>query len=287
VYHLGSTEAAVRTRYYAAEAQLTAHPAGGKIGADEWTDIFLASAYYETTWVPWAQVFAGWVHKHDPAAAKALISLYQLVDTPGNDNGYAAYLSILCTDSHWPLNWGVWNRDVSAISQRAPFLAWENAWANAPCIFWPAPSSQPVTVNGTGIRSALLIDETLDAGTLFQGSRVVRKLFPHSVLLAEPGGTSHAASLSGDICVDGTIAAYLETGALPPRRPGAKWDKTCLPLPRPVPSARGGPRQASVVTGPCHAQALQLGLAAVDLPSTGNSCTPVRGHSRQPAASVR
>jgi hypothetical protein len=44
---------------------------------------------------------------------------------------------------------------------------------------------------------------------------VVRQLFPNSVLLAEPGGTSHADSLSGDLCVDGTIAAYLESGKLP------------------------------------------------------------------------
>ena len=92
----------------------------------------------------WAQAFANWVHTHNAAAAKALISLYQAVDTPGNDNGFGVYLSVLCTDSHWPLNWGVWNRDVSAINRKAPFVAWENAWFNAPCIFWPAPSSQRV-----------------------------------------------------------------------------------------------------------------------------------------------
>ena len=72
-------------------------------------------------------------------------------------------------------------------------------------------------INGNGISSALLIDETLDAATPFEGSLEVRKLFPHSVLLAEPGGTSHADSLFGNLCVDGTIASYLETGKLPPR----------------------------------------------------------------------
>jgi hypothetical protein len=65
---------------------------------------------------------------------------------------------------------------------------------------------------------------------------VVRQLFPKSVLLAEPGGTTHADSLSGDVCVDSTIAAYLTTGALPHRNQGAEWDKTCAPLPRPVPT---------------------------------------------------
>jgi hypothetical protein len=43
----------------------------------------------------------------------------------------------------------------------------------------------------------MLIDETLDAATPLGGSLEVRKLFPHSVLLAEPGGTTHAGSLFG------------------------------------------------------------------------------------------
>jgi hypothetical protein len=92
-------------------------------------------------------------------------------------------------------------------------------------------------INGGGIHSALLIDETLDAATPFGGSLEVRKLFPNSVLLAEPGGTSHADSLFGNLCVDNTIANYLASGKLPSRKPNAKWDKTCKPLPRPVPGA--------------------------------------------------
>ncbi len=39
-----------------------------------------------------------------------------------------------------------------------------------PCIYWPAPAPTPVTINGSGINNALLIDETLDAATPFEGS---------------------------------------------------------------------------------------------------------------------
>lgn len=85
----------------------------------------------------------------------------------------------------------------------------------------------------------LLIDETLDAATPFDGSLDARQLFPHSVLLAEPGGTNHANSLSGDLCVDRTVAAYLTSGDLPPRDNDAQWDKTCAPLPPPVPTSSG------------------------------------------------
>lgn len=115
-----------------------------------------------------------------------------------------------------------------------------NAWFNAPCLYWPAPARTPVRVasrgSGSAIKNALLIDETLDAATPFEGSLEVRRLFPHSVLLAEPGGTTHADSLSGDLCVDSTIATYLEHGTLPARKAHAKRDKTCKPLPRPVPT---------------------------------------------------
>ena len=238
-YHLGSTEAAVRHLFYATEQRLSKHPAAGQIGPDEWADIFTQPAYYQETWVQFGQLFSDWVNKHDTAAAKGLVSAYKSVDTPGNDNGFAVYAAVGCTDSNWPRQWSRWDHDVSAIYQKAPFEAWSNAWFNAPCIYWPAPSNARVQVNGSGVSSALLIDETLDAATPFAGSLAVRQLFPTSVLVAEPGGTSHADSLFGDACVDGTIAAYLETGALPPRHAGAKWDKTCAPLPQPVPPPPG------------------------------------------------
>jgi hypothetical protein len=127
-----------------------------------------------------------------------------------------------------------------------------------------------VQINGDGISSALLIDETLDAATPFSGSLEVRKLFPNAVLLAEPGGTSHADSLFGDACVDGTIAAYLSTGALPARQPFLPWDKTCAPLPKPDPTAPTDDAKAETPAG--SSQGLQqfnnavggrLALAAV------------------------
>jgi pimeloyl-ACP methyl ester carboxylesterase len=263
VYHLGSTEAAVRRLYYATQARLAAHPAGGKVGPDEWADIWVSGPpYFEWTWPIAAQVIANWVHTHSAAAARELVLFYQIQDSVGNDNSYAVYHSVLCTDSHWPLNWSVWNHDVSAINRTAPFAAWENAWYNAPCIFWPAPSQRQVKVNGTGIRSALLLDETLDAATPFQGSLVVRRLFPRSVLVAEPGGTTHGGSVFGDKCLDGTVAAYLETGALPPRKPHARWDKTCPLPPAPVPAATHRTPTASIPVAPRLQDTWPLGLPA-------------------------
>jgi hypothetical protein len=83
----------------------------------------------------------------------------------------------------------------------------------------------------------LLIDETKDAATPYEGSLEVRKLYPHSSLIAEPGGSSHADSLNGDKCVDDKIARYLKTGHRPSRTHGRHADAICQPLPDPHPKA--------------------------------------------------
>jgi hypothetical protein len=97
--------------------------------------------------------------------------------------------------------------------------------------------------------SARAVDETLDAATPFPGSLEVRKLYPHAVLLAEPGGTTHADSLSGDFCVDNTIADYLALGYLPKRKPGSGPDMLCAPLPDPVPTSASSNAPARTATG--------------------------------------
>jgi pimeloyl-ACP methyl ester carboxylesterase len=246
VYHLGSTETAVRNLFYKEEAALLKHPAGGVIGPDEWVDIFLTAAYYEQTWLQLGSAFAGYVHSN---GVSTLVNLYEGTDAPGDDNGFVGYLAVECTDAQWPLSWAKWDKDNTAIYKESPFETWGNAWFNAPCLYWPAKASKPLRIDGRHVRNALLIDETLDAATPFPGSLEVRKLYPHSVLLAEPGGTTHADSLSGDLCVDGTIASYLALGKLPPRKPGNGPDLLCKPLPVPVPTSASVPASARTVNG--------------------------------------
>jgi pimeloyl-ACP methyl ester carboxylesterase len=254
VYHLGTTEKAVQKLFYAEEAKLAKKPAGGVIGADEWVDIFLQAGYYEQTWLQLGSALAGYVHKDDWQTLK---SLYVAADGLGNDNGFAVYNAVQCTDVQWPLSWAKWARDNSAVYKEAPFETWANAWFNAPCLYWPAKAGKPLSINGSQVSSALLIDETLDAATPFTGSLEVRKLYPHSVLLAEPGGTTHADSLSGDLCVDSTIADYLALGKLPKRQPGSGPDLLCKPLPVPVPTTAA----ASPAARPLTAAASPLSLA--------------------------
>jgi hypothetical protein len=233
VYHLGRTEHAVKRLYYSVLADLDRRPAGGLIGPAEWNDLFLGAGYYIFDWEAIANAFEGWVHRRE---WQPLQDLYDAASGIGDDNGFAVYLGVQCTDTSWPPFWAKWQQDTWAVHQVAPFTTWGNTWFNAPCLFWPAESEEPVRIDGRRVRSALLLSEQLDAATPFEGSLEVRARFPGSSLIAGPGGTTHAASLFGNACVDDQIAAYLATGALPPRLPGRRADTTCPPLPQPVPA---------------------------------------------------
>lgn len=237
VYHLGKTGKAVRTLWFATRAQLDKTPVqapGGKLGGSEWTDAFLNAGYYQSTWPDLADVFAGYIHGGD---VKTLEATYLDANEYGDDNGYAAYLAVQCTDASWPTKWKTWQKDNWRSYAKAPFETWANAWYNYPCVTWPAPPSTPVTIDGSKVASLLLVDETLDAATPYSGSLQVRKLYPNSSLLALPGGTSHANTLYGNKCEDNLIAKYLATGKLPPRKAGNRADATCKPLPLPVPNS--------------------------------------------------
>ena len=72
-----------------------------------------------------------------------------MADGPGNDNEFAVYLGVECTDAHVAPPLDTWSRDNWTIYSKAPFETWGNAWFNAPCIYWPAPVSQPVKINGS------------------------------------------------------------------------------------------------------------------------------------------
>ncbi|MEV6491687.1 alpha/beta fold hydrolase [Actinoplanes sp. NPDC051633] len=240
VYHLGTTAAEVRKRYYATERKLAKTPAG-LLGQAELNDVVLSAAYYVYGWEPIAEALSALINDGDP---EPILAFYA-PPGPGADNGYAMYLATLCTDAPWPQSLEKFRRDNWKTYAKAPFATWSNAWFNAPCLFWDADTARrPVKVDGSKAPPILLIGETLDSATAFSGSLEVRKRFPRSVLVEGVGGTTHAGSLSGVACTDDTIAAYLDTGALPNRLRGNRSDKKCDPVPQPDPTAAAAARSA-------------------------------------------
>lgn len=242
VFDLGRSGAAVEKLFYAEQARLVRKPAGGVLGPDELTDVFLQAGYYVFGWEAVATAFAKWVHDRDPAPLRSLFDASNSQE-PGADNGYAVYLAVQCTDTQWPTSWQRWRADNWRVHRIAPFETWGNAWYNAPCLNWGARAGQRPAVDGAATPPVLLISETLDAATPFTGSLEVRKRFPRSALIEGVGGTTHSGSLFGNPCVDNTIADYLATGELPRRVKANRSDKQCPPLPQPDPSDAGEQRK--------------------------------------------
>jgi pimeloyl-ACP methyl ester carboxylesterase len=236
VYHLGRTMKAVRGRFMAQRAKLRRQPAGRKIGPAEWVDVFFSAAYARFLWEHLADLFAGWVHEDK---WKPLKAEYDSVSPPGNDNGLASYLGTVCRDVQFPNNWSTWARDTWRLHKRAPIVAWSTTWYFVPCLYWPVPAEEPIEVDGGDVDSVLLVGETLDGATPFQGSLAVRAEFPNSSLIAGRGGTTHGASLNGIACIDNKVATYLATGRRPARKPGRRSDAVCPPFPPPVPRGPG------------------------------------------------
>lgn len=248
VYHLGKTRAEVEKLYYATQDKLRKAPAGGKIGPAEWNDIFLQAGYYVFGWEDVATMFSNYVNKpaHDPAP---VIAIYtdETADI-ADDNGYAIYLGVQCTDNPWP---GLQKQltDNFRVSAQAPFETWDNGWFNAPCTFWPAKAQHPVKVDGSKAPPVLLINETFDAATPFNGALETRQLFPNSALIEGVGGSTHAGSLNGVACTDNAIAFYLSTGNLPQRVSGNRSDKQCPPVPQPDPTTDAAAKAQTATAG--------------------------------------
>jgi pimeloyl-ACP methyl ester carboxylesterase len=235
-YHLGTSWRAIRAGYYRMVKSLDRHPAAhGRLGPDELADAMLSAGYYVYQWDDIATAYSKLVRKRQ---GTALFRMYADANM-GDDNGYAVYLGVQCTDVLRP-PWRKQVRDAWRIHRRHPFLTWDNTWFNAPCVNWPAASQSRLAVNGAATAAAhgkvLLINETKDAATPYSGALTVRGLFPSSALIAGVGGTTHAGSLSGVSCVDDRIATFLDTGALPTRLAGTGPDVRCPKVP--VPSGR-------------------------------------------------
>ncbi|RSM89794.1 alpha/beta hydrolase [Kibdelosporangium aridum] len=253
-YKLGTSGAEVEKLYYAKQNELRQKPADGIIGPDEWTDAFLQAGYYVYGWADIASAFAAYVHNGDIKPIKALYDASN-GQGPGADNGYAIYLATQCTDVQWPKSWTKWKVDNWLTHYRAPFETWGNAWFNAPCLNWGAKAGKPVKIDGRKVPSLLLIGETLDAATPYEGGLEVRSRYPNSALIEGVGGTTHSGSLSGVACTDNAIADYLATGKLPERKSGRRSDLQCDPVPAPAPAAAakvaasGGASRALISAG--------------------------------------
>ncbi|MET8142044.1 alpha/beta hydrolase [Sphaerisporangium sp. NPDC005288] len=231
-YHLGTNGADVEKAFYATRAKLKATPAEGRVGPDELDDTYLAGGYLKSRWPLLANALSKYV-AGDTAPLVAAYGTYG--DSSGDDNGFAVYSAVECSDARWPRDWGTWHRDWWESYRTAPFLTWGNAWYNAQCQSWPVRGGHPARIDGRAIKNALFFQDTKDAATPYQGGVEMHKRFPSSRLVVMDGGGNHGLTGRGNACIDDIWKAYLTDGTLPASLPGP--DAHCAPFPDPVPPA--------------------------------------------------
>ena len=231
-YHLGSTAAQVQAAWYRARNGLLAHPVNGNIGADEFDDTFLQGGYVNQLWPGFAQALSSYLND---GQAGDLMTQYQEYGKQG-ENEFAVYNAVQCSDVGWPRNWSFWTSDTERIYAKAPFQAWDNAWFNAACAFWPVKGpAKPLQIKGTGLPGILMLQGTLDPATPYAGAQDAHKLLPSARMVVVQGGGNHGQSMEqpSNSCVQGYLNGYLATGALP-SNPGTV-NATCSAVPPPTP----------------------------------------------------
>jgi pimeloyl-ACP methyl ester carboxylesterase len=220
VYHLGSTQEQVQAAYYKVRGELEKTPVKGPngplIGPDELDVTFVITGYLTSVWPAFAQALSQYAGSGN---GSGLLSQYETWGTT-SENTFAVYNAVECADVGWPRNWSKWQADTERVYKTAPFEAWDNAWFNAACAFWPVKGpAAPFKVDGSGLPPVLMLQGTLDPATPYAGAQVAHRLLPSARMVVVAGGGNHGQSLETppNPCVQGYLNAYLATGAVPDR----------------------------------------------------------------------
>ena len=115
-YHLGSTAAQVQASWYKARNQLLAHPINGMIGADDFDDTFLQGGYLDALWPGLAQALSAYLNS---GQTSVLIGEYNGLGAQ-NENEFAVYNAVQCSDVNWPRSWAYWTSDTGDGLKRLP-----------------------------------------------------------------------------------------------------------------------------------------------------------------------
>jgi pimeloyl-ACP methyl ester carboxylesterase len=239
VYHLGTTQKAVRDFYFATRAKLAKAPVAGTVGGDELDDTYLVAGYIDEG--GYWQYLVNALSQYKAGNAQALVDAYNLLGLTADDNGYAVYNAVQCSDVQWPKSWDKWRRDNTKLYNAGyKFETWANAWYNAPCLTWPAKAGKPVDVgHAKGVPPVLLFQATNDAATPFPGGVEMNQRLKGSRLVIEDGGRTHGVVERGNACIDDKFAAFLTNGTLPANK------THCARLPEPVPPSGAAARSAA------------------------------------------
>ncbi|WP_433326618.1 alpha/beta hydrolase [Spirillospora sp. CA-294931] len=218
-YGLGTSQRAVSKFFYDLRKTLETKPVYGKdvaVGPVELTDNIQTAGYRRSAavWSGFAKGLSAY-KKGDLATFADTFG----VQTKGgsDDNGYAIYSGVQCTDVQWPLDWKKWQRDNDRLHKKHPFLTWGNAWYNTPCLTWPAKAGKPLDIERVKDlpKNVLMFQSTADAATPYAGAKQMHRIFKGSRLVIQDGDRTHCIVHRGSAAVDAYFDNYFLKGELP------------------------------------------------------------------------
>ncbi|MDG4863147.1 alpha/beta hydrolase [Streptomyces sp. T-3] len=230
-FHIGDTPEKVEAQWVKLRAAAKKNPLGGVVGPAELISFFQSAPYYDSAWVPTADVWSKYVAGDTQALVDAAAP--DMSDTAGNaasENSNAVYTAVECADAKWPTSWKKWDRDNTALHKDHPFMTWANAWMNLPCATWGVKQQTPLEVkSGKGLPPVLIVQATRDAATPYAGAVELHKRLKGSRLITEKDAGSHGVTGLVNPCINTRVDTYLLTGKTDSR------DVTCEPHATPAP----------------------------------------------------
>lgn len=209
-YHLGSTPAAVRGKYFRLAARLDDKPVQGYDG----TTFRVVTAAMIRADSDLADLAAIW---HALDEKQPLPDSDD--DTSGggaySDNYPAAYLGVICGDSRWPTDLATYQHNVAVDRVGHPMYGAFTANIR-PCAFWPAPAEPKVKITDRGPSDVLMVHNLRDPATPLSGALRTRRALGERARMVTIDQGGHVAYLSGsNTCGNNAVNDYLLTGKRP------------------------------------------------------------------------
>ncbi len=134
-YKLGRDPAKIEAQWYAMRSALRGSRPGAGSAPPSWRTPSARRPppppYYDGYWPRLAEAFAAYVRRKDTGPLVKAYENVAAVDASG-DNGYSVYTAVQCRDASWPRDWNRWRTDGWKVYAKAPLMAWNNTWYNAP-----------------------------------------------------------------------------------------------------------------------------------------------------------
>ncbi|KIF75718.1 hydrolase [Streptomyces sp. 150FB] len=215
-YHLGSTPAAVREKYFQLAARLDHKPVQSYDG----TTFRVVTAALLRADSDFAGLAATWhaLDTNQPPPGSD--------DTGGDgtggvaysDNYPAAYLGVICGDSRWPTALATYQHNVAVDRVRHPMYGAFTANIR-PCAFWPAPAEPKVKITDRGpsdITDILMVQNLRDPATPLPGALRTRRALGDRARMVTIDQGGHVAWLTGsNACGNDAVTDYLVAGKRP------------------------------------------------------------------------